>query len=38
MTDATETSPCCGAKVSFGDGGLYCKACYETLDWEDVNW
>lgn len=24
-------TPCCGAAASAGDGGLYCKACYEAL-------
>lgn len=29
-----EKSSCCGANVSYGDGGLYCKACYGHVEWE----
>jgi hypothetical protein len=29
-----EISSCCGAHVSYGDGGLYCKACYGHVEWE----
>lgn len=30
-----ELSSCCKAPVSYyGDGGLYCKACYGSVEWE----
>lgn len=31
----TERSSCCNAPVTYGDGGLYCKKCFETCVWKD---
>ena len=28
LTVGDDISTCCGARVSYGDDGLYCKACY----------
>ena len=28
---ASEISDCCGARVSIGDGGYYCKCCYGSV-------
>jgi len=33
MTDLT---PCCGAYATWGDGGLYCKKCFEPVNPVDV--